>query len=144
MALWFKGTCEAVRAMHTYRAPVRAGVQNGNGNGNGSASASQGRSPLQGKHKLPTPEHHSDDDDDDDRFPQPEGDGDGGYSYGSAGGSGGGGNGADSVPLMSKRQNNGEVVFDEAEEGSHLDGEGESGSGETVLCPYAHRDIKPG
>jgi len=51
----FQGTCEAVRAMHTYRAPAGASAQ--------SASAQN-------------------DDDDDTMLPHPEGDVEGGYSYG--------------------------------------------------------------
>jgi serine/threonine kinase 16 len=52
----FKGTCEAVRAMHTYRAPA------------GGASA------------LPAAAHQNDDENDT-MIPHPEGDGEGGYSY---------------------------------------------------------------
>ncbi|KAA1467606.1 Pkinase-domain-containing protein [Dentipellis sp. KUC8613] len=84
---WFKGTCEAVRAMHTYHAPASSG----------SSSNAQHQS---GAHE---------DDEDDEMFPHPEGDAEGGYSYG--------GGGASSVPLVTKnRPDDGEVVFDGDEE----------------------------
>ena len=58
----FKGTCEAVRAMHDFRAPIQPSQPNPH-----QQHQNAGR--------------HSDDDE---RFPHPEGDGEGGYSYESA------------------------------------------------------------
>ena len=51
MVRWFKGACEAVRAMHTYQAPVKRAA-------NAQASSSRQNPP-----KMP---QHSDDEDDDD------------------------------------------------------------------------------
>ena len=137
----FRGTCEAIRAMHDYRAPVgtqsRQKVQ--------SASRSNNRR-LSGEHqssRLPQPEHHSDDEDD--GFPQAHGDEEGGYSYHKSG----------AIPLSTKlagkkgrgaggeeesRLMNDDPVDLEAHRGSPAPG----GSGETELFPFAHRDMKPG
>jgi serine/threonine kinase 16 len=115
----FKGTCEAIRAMHTYRAPVGAAVPNSN------AAAARKKQ-----------QHQEEDEDDDERFPQPEGDSEGGYSYGSA-----------SVPLMTRRrvEEQGDTVFDGDEELSRIQQQGQqNGTGATELVPYAHRDLKPG
>ncbi|KAF8656189.1 hypothetical protein AX16_002627 [Volvariella volvacea WC 439] len=137
---WFKGTCEAVRAMHDYRAPVRSRQGNGTSQRAGPSSSAAGPSK-----QLPAPAHpddHSDDEDEDERFPQPEGDTEGGFSYGGPSGSGGA-----SIPLMSKQRRgggDGTVVFDGDEELEDIPTNGSSGSGETELVPYAHRDIKPG
>ncbi|KAI0319206.1 protein kinase [Amylostereum chailletii] len=111
----FKGTCEAIRAMHMYRAPASAGA--------GSSKRTPARAP------------HSDEDDDaDEMFPHPEGDAAGGYSYG------GEGDTSASVPLVSRqRMDEGDVVFDGDEE---VTPSGNAGAGEIV--PYAHRDLKPG
>ncbi|KAL1739950.1 kinase-like domain-containing protein [Schizophyllum fasciatum] len=81
----FRGTCEAIRAMHDYRAPSASG----------SASASSSR-----RQQQRDQQRHSDDDE---RFPHPEGDADGGYSY----------DGAD-VPLVTKHrvEEEGDVIFD--------------------------------
>ncbi|KAF8896465.1 other/NAK protein kinase [Infundibulicybe gibba] len=121
MVRLFKGTCEAVRAMHDYRAPTRPG--------NGSNNASSSR--QQQVHEQEDSNRHSDDDE---RFPQPEGDGDGGYSYDGA-----------SVPLVTRHrvEEEGDTVFDGDEETSRLHQNG-SGDGESELVPYAHRDLKPG
>ncbi|KAJ7455215.1 other/NAK protein kinase [Mycena galericulata] len=122
MVRLFKGTCEAVRAMHTYRAPVGATVPNSN---TGSSAAAAARKQQQ----------QHDDEDDDERFPQPEGDGEDGYSYGSA-----------SVPLVTRRRvEEGDTVFDGDEELSRIhDRTQQNGTGATELVPYAHRDLKPG
>ncbi|TFK75173.1 Pkinase-domain-containing protein [Pluteus cervinus] len=132
MVRLFKGTCEAVRAMHSYRAPVKAGARPSN----------QAQSSSSSNANAPAEEESEDDDDDDDddedddeRLPQAEGDREGGYSYG--------GKGDASIPLVSKRRKDqqAQAVFDADEETSHLEG---NNNGETELCPYAHRDIKPG
>ncbi|KAJ6624069.1 Pkinase-domain-containing protein [Mycena sp. CBHHK59/15] len=125
MVRLFKGTCEAVRAMHTYRAPVGAAVPSSKA-GSSSAAAAAARKQ----------QHHEDDEDDDERFPQPEGDGDDGYSYGSA-----------SVPLVTRRrvEEEGDTVFDGDEELGRIQQEAQqNGNGPTELVPYAHRDLKPG
>lgn len=122
----FKGTSEAVRAMHTYRAPIGATVpprQN-------TSSSSSSRQAQEGAGR------HSDDDE---RFPQPEGDSEGGYSYGSA----------VNVPLMTNRmvEEEGDVVFDGDEELSRIPQHQTNGStdlSKTEIVPYAHRDLKPG
>ncbi|KAF7327977.1 Pkinase-domain-containing protein [Mycena kentingensis (nom. inval.)] len=127
MVRLFKGTCEAIRAMHTYRAPIGASVPNTN------AGSSRSRAP-EPRQNLPRPAHHGDDDEDDDddedhRFPQPDGDEDGGFSYDGA-----------SVPLVTrKRVAQGDTVFEGDEELEQV-----AHSGETELVPYAHRDLKPG
>jgi serine/threonine kinase 16 len=70
MVRLFKGTCEAIRAMRTYRAPVGATLpKGGNAGSSYAAAAKQKQQQRQQQH------------DDDERFPQPEGDGEGGYSY---------------------------------------------------------------
>ncbi|KAI3607417.1 nak protein kinase [Moniliophthora roreri] len=119
MVRLFKGTCEAIRAMHTYRAPAGPSQSRPDHSSNPTGSSSSRRQESR----------HSDEDE---RFPQPEGDGEEGYSYG------GGADGA-SVPLVTKHrvEDEGDVVFDGDEElPAH-------GSGSEVV-PYAHRDIKPG
>ncbi|KAF8071869.1 protein kinase [Lyophyllum atratum] len=91
----FKGTCEAVRAMHDFRAKLASSQQ----------SQSNGAARQQQRQQEEASGRHSDDDE---RFPQPEGDGDGGYSYGSG----------VSVPLVTKHrvEEEGDVVFDGDEE----------------------------
>ncbi|KAG5638475.1 hypothetical protein H0H81_012407 [Sphagnurus paluster] len=86
----FKGTCEAIRAMHDYR--TRTTTESSQANG--SSSRQQGSS---GRHS-----------DDDERFPQPEGDGDVGYSY----------DGGVNVPLVTKNreEEDADAVFDADEE----------------------------
>ncbi|KXN88635.1 Serine/threonine-protein kinase ENV7 [Leucoagaricus sp. SymC.cos] len=127
MVRLFGGTCEAVRAMHSYRPSPRSATllppkQNG------TASSSK---PKPQRSNIPQ-NGHSDDEDDDERFPHPEGDADGGYSYDSA-----------SVPLVTKNKvAEGEVVFDGDEEAAEIAGSSSGGSSEVV--PYAHRDLKPG
>ncbi|KAH9960888.1 kinase-like domain-containing protein [Russula dissimulans] len=114
----FKGTCEAVRAMHTYRSP----------------KSSSGLSPSSQPPMRPA----SDDGHDEaDKFPHPEGDSDdeGGYSYepGSSTPSG------VRAPLVAREPlDNGDVIFDGEEDSAP------SGSGDGELVPYAHRDLKPG
>lgn len=117
MVRLFKGTCEAVRAMHEYRAPVQS-----------SSGSNQSSTRIQPREES---SRHSDDDE---RFPQPEGNGDNGYSYGSA-----------SMPLISRHraEEDADVVFDDREESSQNQQEnGDPAKMEHV--PYAHRDLKPG
>ncbi|SRR6266404_5046637 len=111
----FKGTCEAVRAMHTYRSGKPS---------SGPSSSSQ---------TLPSGQGSDDGHEENDAFPQPEGDGEDGYSYAP----GARMPDASSVPLVSRRPlDNGDVIFDGDQDTA------QNGSGE--LVPYAHRDLKPG
>lgn len=115
----FKGTCEAVRAMHDYHTT------------SGSSSA------------LPQPSsssshaHHAEEEDD--RFPQPEGDNEGGYSYDRT---------SVNVPLMTKHrvEGEGDIIFDGDEEVSAIQAaqNGNVPLGKSEYIPYAHRDLKPG
>ena len=149
----FRGACEAVRAMHTYRAPLASSSQQSSSSRpsnrqNESIPASARPRVLQNGSKKPARNGHvpgglSDDegdDDDDDLLPQPEGDNDGGYSYhGKDGGS--------SIPLVTKHamQDEGEVVFDGDEElADHGAGNSNVDPSTLELVPYAHRDLKPG
>ena len=110
----FKGTCEALRAMHTYRSEKPS---------SGSASSSQ----------TPSGPGNDEDHEENEGFPQPEGDSEGGYSYMPGKST----SDAASVPLVSRRPlDNGDVIFD------HDQDSPQNGSGE--LVPYAHRDLKPG
>ncbi|KAH9987311.1 other/NAK protein kinase [Russula compacta] len=110
----FKGTCEAVRAMHTYRAERPA---------SGPSSSSQ-----------PPPGPGSDDGHEEtDMFPHPEGDAEGGYSYGPGTNTHNSGR----MPLVAREPlDDSDVIFDGDQDIA------QSGSGE--LVPYAHRDLKPG
>ncbi|KAK7463464.1 Serine/threonine-protein kinase env7 [Stygiomarasmius scandens] len=145
MVRLFKGTCEAVRAMHTYRAPVGPSSSNAASH-NGSANPSSSR---QAHSRLSGDDH---DDHEDERFPQPEGDGDDGYSYGGSGSLlGRGGKGAKgsredsaSEPLVPKHQSEDHVVFDGDEELESLQENTNAPAGATEIVPYAHRDLKPG
>jgi len=112
----FKGTCEAVRAMHHYRSAKPSSA--------GSSSSPQ-----------PQPAPGSDDDhEENDMFPHPEGDAEGGYSYMP----GASKPDASRVPLVSSEPlDDGDVIFD-----GDQDSIAQNGSGE--LVPYAHRDLKPG
>jgi serine/threonine kinase 16 len=140
MVRLFKGTCEAVRAMHDYRAPIASGSNPRPSRENQSSSAPDRRS-QQPRANIRANNGHSDDEDDE-MFPQPEGDAEGGYSYhGPAEGNG------SSVPLMSRGMSEGEAIFDGDEELENIQRSGlENGaaSGQTELVPYAHRDLKPG
>ena len=138
MVRLFKGTCEAVRALHDYKAPVASKSNANPSRENQSTSASSSRQPRQNIH---VDNGHSDDEEDE-MFPHPEGDSEGGYSYhGPARQS--------SVPLVTKRrpQEEGETIFDGDEELTRIQQsrlENGNASGETELVPYAHRDLKPG
>lgn len=98
----FKGTCEAVRAMHHYR----------------SAKPSSG-SPS--SHEPPSGSGSDDDHEEADMFPHPEGDAEGGYSYAP------GKSKPDSsrVPLVAS-MDGGDVIFDGDQDTT------QSGSGELV------------
>ena len=112
----FKGTCEAVRAMHHYRSAKSSSP--------GSSSSPQ-----------PRPAPGSDDDHEEtDTFPHPEGDAEDGYSYMP----GASKRDASRVPLVSSEPlDDGDVIFEDDQDTSAQNGSGE-------LVPYAHRDLKPG
>lgn len=119
----FKGTCEAVRALHDYHTV--------------SGSQSQSR-PTSSRATVPSTspvhqqdDHHSDDEEGDEFLSHPQGNGDSSVN----------------VPLVKRRQVDVEDgIFGDDEEVSRIpdlqNGNPESGKGEHV--PYAHRDIKPG
>ncbi|KAI0661605.1 Pkinase-domain-containing protein [Cubamyces menziesii] len=138
MLHYFKGTCEAIRAMHDYRAPVgsKSDAFASRAAANQPSSSSAPR--LSGERRR---SHSDDEDEDDEMFPHPEGDAEGGYSYHGPGSSA-------NVPLMSKnRPQDNEMVFDGDEELARLQHDGANGhasSGQTEVVPYAHRDLKPG
>lgn len=118
----FKGTCEAVRAMHDYHTTT------------GSSSAQpQPSSSISSSH---VEENHSDGEDE--LFPQPEGDTEGGYSYDKS----------INMPLMTKHRVGGDedVIFDGDEEVSAIQTaqNGNVRPGKSEHIPYAHRDLKPG
>jgi len=143
MARLFKGTCEAVRAMHDYRAPVGKPSEPNPFRQNQSSHARRLSNPS--LPLPPAPKAHSveEDDDDDDLFPHPEGDADGGYSYHGAT------SGRSAVPLMtrSRPSEDGETIYDGDEELAKIQRDAANDpnhSGETELVPYAHRDLKPG
>lgn len=114
MVRLFKGTCEAVRAMHTYRASA------------GSSSEAAPKPPKPSQQQNDDSGRHSDDDE---RFPHPEDDHDGGYSYDGA-----------SVPLVTRHriEEEGDVIFEGDHDVQHANG------GQTEIVPYVHRDLKPG
>ncbi|KAI9000612.1 Pkinase-domain-containing protein [Trametes punicea] len=138
MLHYFKGTCEAVRAMHDYRVPV--------GSKSDAFPARTGQSAIAAARRLsgsprPSREHDHEDDEDDEMFPHPEGDAEGGYSYH------GPGNSSAKVPLITKNRPHDEMVFDGDEELDRIQRERANGNaepGQTELVPYAHRDLKPG
>ncbi|KAG9315020.1 other/NAK protein kinase [Chiua virens] len=118
----FKGTCEAVRALHDYYTP------------SGSQSQAQLKSSRHSEPSTSRMQHmdanHSDDEEGDELLSHPQGNGDSSIN----------------VPLVRKRADVESGVFDDDEEVSRIpdlqNGNSESGKGEHV--PYAHRDIKPG
>ena len=122
MVRLFKGTCEAVRAMHDYRTT------------SGHSSAQPQQPSSSSSH---VEDHHADEENE--LFPHPEGDNDGGYSYNKS---------SVNVPLMTKHrvEGEGDTIFDGDEEESAIEaaqnGNVPQGKGEHV--PYAHRDLKPG
>jgi serine/threonine kinase 16 len=128
MVRLFKGTCQAIRAMHDYHAPIKTS----------SSSHSASGSQSQVARKQQEENRRRQEDEDDEMFPQPEGDGEDGYSYGPA----------VNVPLMTKHrtEDEGDVVFDGDEELMNIqqNANGNAEPGQTELVPYAHRDLKPG
>ncbi|KAL4064365.1 protein kinase [Scleroderma citrinum] len=122
----FKGTCEAVRAMHDYHTTAASQAQHqtsSSGGPTGSYSRAQA-----------SVEHHSDEEGDE-LLPHPEGDGEGGYSYKSS----------VNVPLVTKRRmEEGETIFDGDEEPPTNPSSNGAQAGKDQHVPYAHRDIKPG
>ncbi|KAI0077044.1 Pkinase-domain-containing protein [Panus rudis PR-1116 ss-1] len=173
----FKGTCEAVRAMHDYHAPISSSSTS-NSNSTSSNANTRGRQndqnpildhrrrlsgsrerlnpsqPSSHSHSSPS---HSDDDDDEDldgmgMFPHPEGDSEGGYSYGGGpipsnpGAGKGKGKGRERNAYGQSTISETEPIFDGDDELARIQkDEGANGhAGETVLVPYAHRDLKPG
>jgi serine/threonine kinase 16 len=111
----FKGTCEAVRAIHTYRSPKP--------------------SPSSSSSQHPPGPGFDDGNEDNYMFPHPEGDSEGGYSYGPGPST----VDAASVPLVARNAphlGDSDVIFDDDQDSA------QNGSGE--LVPYAHRDLKPG
>ena len=145
MVKLFKGTCEAIRAMHDYRAPV--GSQSRQNTQAASRSNTRRLSGEQQSSRLPQPEHHSDDDDeeDDGGFPQAHGDEEGGYSYHNSG----------AIPLSKKlptkkgrgagrEEESGLMNGDPVDLEVHRSSPAPGGSSETESFPFAHRDMKPG
>lgn len=140
----FRGTCEAVKAMHTYRAPLASSSSSAQQRHHAAPSresipaSARPRTKQNGGSRGPV-SHNDEDDEDDDMLPQPEGDGDGGYSYGADGGA--------SIPLVTKHavEDEGDVVFDGDEELAHHGlNNGDADPSQTEVVPYAHRDLKPG
>lgn len=138
----FRGTCEAIRAMHDYRAPV--GTQSRQNAQAASRSSHRRLSGEQQSSRLPQPEHHSDDEEDH-GFPQAHGDEEGGYSYHNSG----------TVPLSTKLPSKKGRGAGGEEESSLMNGDpvdlevhrtspAPGSSKETELFPFAHRDMKPG
>ncbi|KAF5344304.1 hypothetical protein D9757_012362 [Collybiopsis confluens] len=157
----FKGTCEAVRAMHEYRAKGGKGAKSKSGSSSNGSTGSRRNGPGSGSGATAAASssnapNDEDDEDDDARLPEPEGDAEGGYSYGPAPSARRskpfrmGSSGSDAVPLMDMDRHEangggdaGEILFDGDEDVSGIGGEeGQGERGEIV--PYAHRDIKPG
>lgn len=143
MLYLFKGTCEAIRAMHDYRAPIGTSTDPFASRQNQSQHASTNHRRLSGEIGGRPATHGDDEEEDEDElFPHPEGDGDGGYSYH------GSGAGRSAVPLVTKLrpEDEGETIYDGDEELSRIQREGASNahSGDTEVVPYAHRDMKPG
>lgn len=125
MVRLFRGTCEAVRAMHIYRASVSSNK----------TTASHSQAPSGSASTSNQNGQHGDDDHEDQMLPQPEGDAEGGYSYDGV-----------SVPLITRRREaEGDVVYDgDAELDRIRSEEPPQEDGKTETVPYAHRDIKPG
>lgn len=142
MVMLFKGTCEAVRAMHDHRAPV--GSQSRQHAQATSRSNTRRLSGEQQSSRLPQPEHHSDDEDNE-GFPQAHGDDEGGYSY----------HGSGAIPLSNKlpskkgrgaggEEESGLMNGDPTDLEVHRTSPAPGGSNEMELFPFAHRDMKPG
>ena len=114
----FRGTCEAVRALHDYH----------------TASGSQTRPhPSPPRHSEPSAshlkDHHPDDEEGDELLSHPEGDGDSSVN----------------VPLVKRHRVEVEDGFDDDDDSKIPDPQnGNQEPGKSELVPYAHRDIKPG
>lgn len=166
MVTLFKGTCEAVRAMHDYHAIVPTNTAASRISHHSSRSSTSTIRPdayssnvKVGNGYSQAGQHSEDEEPEDDHsFPEPEGDADGGFSYGGA------------VPLVPpknkkyKGKGKPSPAFGGDEELERLNAQGppeaatpyEDGSGTGVTTgtlppgmkkehiPYAHRDIKPG
>ncbi|KAI6042574.1 protein kinase [Pisolithus marmoratus] len=119
----FKGTCEAVRAMHDYHTNAQSEALPPMSGAIGSSS--RARSSV---------DHLSDDEERDELLPHPEGDEDGGYTYKSS----------MAVPLVTKRRvEQGDTIFD-SEEDMQKPHSNDGNTKANLHVPYAHRDIKPG
>lgn len=122
MVRLFKGTCEAVRAMHDYHTTTGSPSAQPQPSSSGSSSRVE--------------ENHSDGEDE--LFPHPEGDNESGYSYDKS----------VNMPLMTKHrvEGDGDVIFDGDEEASAVQTaqNGNVPRGKSEHVPYAHRDLKPG
>ncbi|PFH53042.1 hypothetical protein AMATHDRAFT_73591 [Amanita thiersii Skay4041] len=156
----FKGTCEAVRALHDYHPSLHprkhqlpSAIPPSALPSSSSAIASSSTVRPNGPSNKSKQRTADDDEDDDERFPRPDGDAEGGYSYD--------GKNEATVPLVQKKRSTNtrggggppQVVFDGDEELEALQkeamadgelGQGGSGQGDMVHMPYAHRDLKPG
>lgn len=162
MVRLFKGTCEAVRAMHDFQAIVPANATgNARAPGHSSNSSTATIRPADFQRPKMGDVDEEEEPDDDQSFPAPDGDAEDGFSYGGA------------VPLVPpKNKNKGgknkarpdrsALVFDGDEELERLNSESsatlvqDNGGGlanpngeippgmKREHVPYAHRDIKPG
>ncbi|KAG8811278.1 hypothetical protein FRC17_002544 [Serendipita sp. 399] len=170
MLTLFKGTCEAVRAMHDYQAlvPIDASTGTPKTRANHSAHSSTATlrpemfqpqpSKLKNGYTNPGTEDDDEEPEDDQSFPEPEGDAEGGYSYGGS---------VPLVPPKNKKLDKGKgkatTVFHGDEELENLNAQGSIADGAATYenaaaippgtipagmkkqhVPYAHRDIKPG
>jgi serine/threonine kinase 16 len=164
MVRLFKGTCDAVRAMHDFQGVVPVNAT-GNARVHGHSTTSSTSTIRPGDVQRPKMTVNSavsedeDEPEDDDSFPAPSGDFEGGFSYGGA------------VPLVPPKNKSKKskmragrtaLVFDGDEELERLNSEnpaalaqddagglmnanGDIPSGmKREHVPYAHRDIKPG
>lgn len=132
----FRGTCEAVRAMHDYRAPLASSSSDPDTQKGPSSSENRSAPNINGKQRQSLNE----DNEDSEMYPQAEGDADNGYSYSRNDTSA-------SVPLVSKRmiEQEGDAIFDGDEELPDRGmSNGSTDPSKTQLVPYAHRDLKPG
>lgn len=120
----FKGTCEAVRALHDYHTTPGSQSEPRPTPSRNSAP------PTSHLHHLN--DHHSDDEEGDEFLSHPQSSGDSSVN----------------VPLVKKKHWLGmeDDVFDHEEEVSKIPGlqSGNSEPGKSERVPYAHRDIKPG
>ena len=131
----FRGTCEAVRAMHAYRAPASTSA---NAPALKPNKMTPSRTDLPDEHAsssqpLISSHDNAHSDDEDEGMLQAVGDSEGGYSY--HGGKTG------------KQKQKGKQVANSGLDGGDVifDGDEEVAGGDTGdVVPYAHRDLKPG